>query len=70
MSVAGGDQSPNYQSKKGSVAKDNIFRAFGIFFEEAKIYKTKINKPFLEQKSAKLVTESGIEIMVFLDQAV
>lgn len=48
MSAAGGDQSLNYQYKKGSVAKDDIFSALGIFFEEAKIYKIKTNKLFLE----------------------
>lgn len=46
MSVAGGDQSLNYQDKKSSVGKDDIFSALGILFEEVKIYKTKINKPF------------------------
>lgn len=46
MSVAGGDQSLNFQAKKGSVARDDIFSALGVFFEEVKIYKIKINKLF------------------------
>lgn len=48
MSVAGGDQSLNYQAKKCSTAKYDLFSALGIFFEEAKIYKIKINKLFLK----------------------
>lgn len=37
MSVAGGDQSPNYQAKKGSMTKNDLFSALGIFFEEVNI---------------------------------